>query len=278
MVNSVLKNPHRSNRFAWIFVPILLLAIVAVSGFALRQTLAAHAAPAPSSPLNGRYALKAVTTAGVQTGLYITGEMEIVLSGTSLKGTICGLSYAPSECTLVTGKTTDSVHVALTLHAILKMPVINLAGAFQTSTGAPGSFTGFKGTFNFGKGPKASSGTWEAISVTVPSATGTWNVYLLIKTGNNTGKSYNGVMTLSEAADGTVTGTYCPTNASCLQVKGYNLLGFVHLDLGGPATFVIKGTFTTPDKGFHGRMDGQFYMPGTGTGAANSRGYWVAND
>ena len=270
------KRRHRLNWLAWVFVPLLLLGIIATGSFTLLST---HAAPAPNSQLSGSYALRAVTTSGPQKGLYITGILGLSVSQTTITGIARSLSYAPSsDFVKVTGSTPDDVHVTFTIVAIphVKIPAINLAGTFQTSNGGRGSFTGFKGTFSFGTGLQTSSGTWEGIVGTNPTASGTWHIFLLVQKGQDKDTAYHGVLTLTQGSGTKVTGTFCPTHGSCTPVKGTNTYGFVLLDLGIPATFVLRGTFTPPPPGFTGRMNGTFYMPGKGSGNQNDRGYWVA--
>lgn len=271
------KHHPRLNWLAWIFVPLLLLGIIATGWFTLLST---HAAPVPNSPLSGSYALRAVTTSGPQKGLYITAIVGLSVSQSSITGYARSLSYAPSsDFVKVTGSTPDDVHVTFTIAAVphIKIPAINLAGTYQMSNGGRGSFTGFKGTFSFGTGAQTSSGTWEGIAETSPVASGTWHIFLLVQKGQDKGTAYHGVLTLTQGSGTKITGTFCPTHGSCVTVKGTNTYGYVVLDLGTPAAFVLHGAFTTPPPGFTGRMNGTFYMPGKGSGNQNDRGYWVAN-
>ena len=269
---TVIESPCRFKKLAWI-LPTLLLLLAMVAGGTVFYTT--HAA-APG-PLNGRYDLRAVTTGGPQNGLYITGAMALSVSASgNINGIACGLSYAPSRCLTITGKTPDNVNVSLTIAQSQspKFPAISFTGVFHTSTGAKGSFTGFTGTDTFG----TSTGHWEGISGPVPPASGSWKFYFIVQAGHDKGVTYNGVLNLvQDTSTGAVVGTYTLTNGTASPVNGSNQNGFVFLNLGKPAVYVLKGTFTTPDKGSTGRMDGQFYMPNTGKGTQNDRGYWVAN-
>jgi hypothetical protein len=265
------------NRIAWVLLPLLLLAISIASTFTLFSSLAA---PAPDAVINGSYALRATTTSGPQKGMYITGILGLTVSQATITGVARGLSYAhSSEYAKVTGSTPDNIHVALTINAIshVKIGAITLAGIFQMNSGHRGSFTGFKGTYSFGTGSNTSSGTWEAILGTNPTANGTWHVYLVVLNGLNKGTTYHGVLNLVQGTGSKITGTYCPTHGSCIPAKGKNSYGFVLLDLGSPSSFVLRGIFMTPRPGFNGRMNGKFYLPGQGSGKHNDRGYWVAN-
>jgi hypothetical protein len=277
MQQFTLNKNQRFNWLAWILLPLLLLGIIVVGSFSLLVT---HAAPSSNFQLSGSYALRATTTAGPQSGLYITGTLGLSASHYSITGTAGGLSYAPStDYAKITGSTSDDVHVVLTLKAIphVKIAAIQLVGTYQVNNGHKGSFTGYTGTFSFGTGPNLSSGTWEGIAETTPSASGTWSAYLLVQKGQDKGTSYHAVLTLTQGSGTKVTGTYCPSHGSCSSVTGTNTSGFVVLDLGSPAIFVIRGMFTTPSPGNNGRMNGSFYMPGKGSGKQNDRGYWVAN-
>jgi hypothetical protein len=275
----IAQRQHSFNWIAWVLLALLLLAISIASTFTL---FSSHAAPAPDAVINGSYALRATTTSGPQKGLYITGILGLTVSQATITGVARGLSYAhSSEYAKVTGSTPDNIHVALTINAIphvKKIGAITLAGIFQMNSGHKGSFTGFKGTYSFGTGSNTSSGTWEAILETSPTANGTWHVYLVVLNGLNKGTTYHGVLTLTQGSGSKITGTFCPTHGSCIPVKGTNRYGFVLLDLGSPASFVLRGIFTTSPPGFNGRMNGKFYLPGRGSGKHNDRGYWVAND
>src|SRR5438105_5717868 len=90
MRNSSSKRLRRVNRLAWIITPVLLMMVLCAGGFAL---FGAHA----SSPLNGRFAFRGITTTGPGTGLYLTGDLGLAVSGSTLTGTMCGFSVAPSH-------------------------------------------------------------------------------------------------------------------------------------------------------------------------------------
>jgi hypothetical protein len=273
---TVHESPRRVKKLAWILSTLLLLLAMIAGGAALYTT---HAAS--PSPLTGRYDLRAVTTSGPQNGLYIRGALALTVSTSgNISGIACGMSYAPSRCLSVTGKTPDQVNVSLTIRNSQspKFPAVSFSGTFKQSTGAKGSFTGFTGTFTFGKGASISTGHWEGISGPVPPTSGSWNFYMVVQAGHDKGTTYNGVLNLvQDTNDNATIGTYTLTGGTATPVNGLNQNGFVLLNLGKPATFVLKGTFTTPDKGYTARMDGQFYMPNIGTGTQNDRGYWVAN-
>lgn len=262
------RTPRRSNKLAWIVTSLFLLAALVAGGFVIAG--ATHAA----GPLDGHYALRAATTSGPQSGLYIRGSLNITVSNGKVSGIASGLSYAPSRSLTITGTSSDSTHATFTIAQSQspKFPAVTFTGVFQTATNVKGSYTGFLGTFTIGSGVGASSGHWQGFTGVVPPTTGTWNTSILVQAGKDKGASYHGVLTLVQDANNKIVGTYTPTGGTALAVKGYNQNSFVFLDLGAPATFVLKGTFSSST-----RLDGQFYMPGTGSGKDNDRGYFVAN-
>jgi len=273
---TVKESSYRVKKLAWMLPTLLLLLAMIAGGTALYTTQAAA-----SGPLTGRYALRAVTTTGPQSGRYITGVLAITSDASgSISGIACGMNYAASRCLTITGQTLDDVNVSLTIansHSP-KFPAVSLSGAFQQSTQAKGSFTGFTGTVSYGTGAGVSTGRWEAINGPVPPATGSWKTYIIVQAGNDRGMEFHGVMNLMQDPNtGAIVGTYTPTGKEALPVSGSNQSGFIFLDLGKPAVFVLKGTFTTPGTGSAGRLSGQFYGPYTGSGVLNGRGYWVAN-
>ena len=261
------KSPRHSNKLAWIVTSLFLLAALVAGGFVVVG--ATHAA----GPLDGHYALRAVTTSGPLTGTYITSSLNITVSNGVLSGTASGLSYAPSRTLAITGTSSDDTHATFTIAQSQspKFPAVTFIGTFGQSTGVKGSYTGFTGTFTIADAG-SSSGSWEGYAGTAPPTSASWNAYLLVQAGHDKGTSYNGVLTLVEGADSKIVGTYTPTNGTAIVVNGYNHNAFVFLNLGSPATFVVKCTFASPT-----RLSGQFYAPGTGTGTQNDRGFFVAN-
>lgn len=261
-----IKKSDRSNRLAWFLVPVLLAAFV-FAGAALFMSRGAHAASAaPANVMAGHYSLRAITTAGPASGTYFTGAMDLTVSGSNVSGKVCGLSYAKSRCTTATG-TASGNDVTVMINDIGGMHDVQLTGTFHMASNARGSFTGFSGTFSSGDGSKVSTGRWEAALGSVQTASGTWQVYLLVKVGSDAGKTFHGVMTLVEDGNGHISGQYCPSHGSCMVVKGDDQFGYLHIELG--TLFVLKGTFS----GSH-RADGQFYIPGSHAGYQN---YWLAH-
>lgn len=257
-----------------LIIPTLLLAAIVAGGTALYTT---HAA-APN-PLTGRYALRAITTSGPQAGLYITGALSITVGSTgSISGFACGMSYAHSSCLAVSGNTPDNVNVTLTIVKSKNpsFPALSLIGTFHSSSGLKGGYTGFIGTFSFTNRTALSGGSWQGINGAVPPSTSSWKLHMLVNSGHDKGKVYDGILSIVEdPLTSAITGTYTPIHGTALIVHGSNQNGSVLLTIGKPAQFILKGTFTKSSGA--GRMNGQFYIPGSGTGPQNDRGYWVAN-
>ena len=266
MSDFALKGPRRMNRLSWFLVPAALLLALVGGAFAL---LGSHAA----SPLDGLYSFRAITTSGPKTGLYLTGQLNVTATGTSVVGGLCGYSVAPSHCVeLDLGNTPDDVHVTFTIHEIGNMPAVQVTGTFSPTFDTVG---GFKGTFSFSStGVALSSGRWEAARVSsIPSASGVWNIYGLYTTGVNKGQTFHAVLTLVQTADNQLTGTYCPAHGSCLNVTGGNHQGYLYMYffVGSPATLEFRGVFTSGH-----RANGQFQVPGPG-GTLIELGYWLAH-
>lgn len=265
-MNDSTGSRRRRNRFAWLILPAMLALVLGTGSFALFH---AHA----SSPLNGRFAFRGVTTSGPQTGLYITGQLEVNVSGSTITGGMCGYSLSPSHCVELQNATTpDGMHVAFTIHEIGKHPAIQVTGVFDPKLGSLG---GFKGTYSFApKGGATSSGRWEALSNgATPTLSGTWNIYALYTKGPNAGKSFHAVMTLLQDADGEATGTYCTAPGACQKVTGAEHSGhlYMYFFVGSPPTLEFRGNFTA-----NHRASGQFQTPGPG-GTLIELGYWLGH-
>jgi hypothetical protein len=264
MSDSALKQPRRMNRLSWFIMPALLLVALAGSAFAF---LGAHAA----SPTNGAYTFRAITTSGPKTGLYLSGQLNVTVSGTSVVGGLCAYSVAPSHCVVLDlGNTPDGVHFTFTIHEIGSMPAVQVTGTFSPTLGSTG---GFKGTFSFSsKHVAISSGRWEATRISsLPSASGVWNIYGLYTTGVKKGQTFHSVLTLVQGADNRLTGTYCPAHSACLKVVGGNHQGYLYFFVGTPTTLEFRGVFIASH-----RANGQFQVPGTG-GTLVEFGYWLAH-
>ena len=265
MNDSALRQPRHMNRLAWLFLPALLLMALCAGGFAL---FGAHA----SSPLNGLFAFRGVTTSGPETGLYITGQLNMQNSGSAITGSMCGLSVASSHCVnLDLGNTPDGVHVTFTVHVTTHHPAIALTGTYLPTLGALG---GFVGTYS-STGPGGTSvGHWEARSSgSPPSLSGVWNIYGIVTKGPGKGNTFHALLTLVQSANDQVTGTYCPQHSACLNVSGGNHQGYLYMYffVGTPPTLEFRGSFTASH-----RANGQFQTPGPG-GTLVELGYWLVN-
>ncbi|HVB74622.1 MAG TPA: hypothetical protein VNE38_13790 [Ktedonobacteraceae bacterium] len=266
MSDSVAKRSRRGNRFAWFLMPVLLLMALFAGGFAL---FGAHA----SSPLSGRFAFRGVTTSGPETGLYITGQLNMMNTGSSITGSLCGYNLDPSHCmTLDLGNTPDGVHVTFTIHVTAQHQAIQVAGAFVPTLGSLG---GFVGTFSSTvPGGATSSGRWEARSFSsTPSLSGVWKIYGLTTTGPNKGATFHAVLTVVDTANNQVTGTYCPQHGTCQNVSGGNHQGYLYMYffVGSPPSLEFRGSFTADH-----RANGQFQVPGPG-GTLIELGYWLGH-
>jgi len=264
--NSSSKRLRHVNRLAWIITPVLLMMVLCAGGFAL---FGAHA----SSPLNGRFAFRGITTSGPETGLYLTGDLGLAVSGSTLTGSMCGFSLAPSHCANIdAGTTPDGVHVTFSIHTIAGHPAFSVAGAFDPTLGSAGGFTG---TFSSTPpGGTISSGRWEArVFGSVPSASGIWNIYGLVTKGAGKGGTFHAVLTIVQLPNNQLVGTYCPQHAACEDISGGNHQGYLYMYIfvGSPPTLELRGTFTTDH-----RANGQFQVPGPG-GTLIELGYWLGH-
>lgn len=259
------KQSRRFNKLSWCMAPILLAAVLLAGGITF---FAAHAA----SPLDGRYEFRGVTLSGAEKNLYITGILELHVSGTTVTGGICGISLAASHCTLIeSGTTPDNVHVSFTIHTIAGHAPITVTGIFQSGLGSNGGFTG---TFSSTSGAGVSSGRWEARRQgSIPSATGVWNIYGLVTKGPSKGTTFHAVLSLVQQPNNQLTGSYCPSHGTCQNVTGGNHQGYLYLYIfvGTPPSLELRGTFTADH-----RANGQFQVPGPG-GTLIEEGYWLGH-
>jgi hypothetical protein len=255
------NQPRRPRLLAWIALPLLVVAAVAAIGFTFFK--AGAAAPlVVVTPPAGVYAFRATLSTGPDAGLYITGDMDLVSTSSTVSGHLCGLSLKPATCFSFSG-TNASGSVAFTTHNIVKNQSIHATGAYQVDNGKKGGFTGLSGDFSFG----SSTGIWDAYAGSTPEVNGSWDLYTIVQRGALTGMQVHGDLTLSQTSDGHITGTFCPDKGSCVNVKGTNQNGYVRIYVGIPAVMVLRGTFET-----NTRLSGKFYMPST-----NNVGYWLAH-
>lgn len=214
MGNTQLAEPRRFSRLVWFVMPLLLIAALVVGGISISGV---HAAGS-NSPLNGFYNFRAIVSAGPATGLYLTGEMSLTINGGNVNGSVCGLRISQMHCTFMTGKGTSSgssIHFALS--HLINFSSDSFSGAYQTTAGQLHGFNGFGGTFTLG----TSSGTWQARIGSAPVLSNSWNFFGIITKGPDLNRQFHGVLTLSEEANGKLTGTYCPEHMrSCAAVIG----------------------------------------------------------
>jgi len=263
----MLKEPRSINKLVWIVALLLLVTTLAAGSVTFYRV---HAA----SLWDGRYTFRAVTTAGPQAGYFITGQLDLRLtSATTIQGGMCGLNYAPSHCVNMNGTTADGVHVAMSFLHIAGFPDLQLAGAFQSSAGKHGGFTGFSGTFTFG----ASSGHWEALRESAVNISGSYYLYALITKGSAKGQTIHGVLNIVQLPNNVLSGTFCPTHRACEVTNGNNYTDggyvFVYISI-TPKTasnLQLRGTLSGPH-----RLNGQFQAPGPG-GTLSEQGYWLAH-
>ncbi len=266
MRNSIVI-PRRANRLAWLIVPLLLMAMAVVGGVSIFM---AHAAPAAVSPLSGSYTFRGLTMSGPKNGVYITGRIQLVVSGTAVNGHLCGLNVSslPSHCTVVTGTATATT-VNLTINSVGNFPVIHAVGTFTDNLIHKGA-TGFTGTYTVGSGANVSSGNWTGLNTAVPSIAGSWSFYSIVQQGKEKGHQVHGQVILAPGANDTYTGTLCiNTNTHCIPVKGTYKYGYIRLTIGSPVELTLSGTYTP--KGKH-VASGQFYSNDKTSG---DKGYWL---
>jgi hypothetical protein len=273
MTQSGSGKPRRLNKkLVWIILPLLAVAALAIGGV---TAFGAHAA-SPPSPLDGRYDLRAITTSGPSSGLYITGSLVVTVNQSgAITGTVCGLRISEQRCTTVTGNTPDNVHVTFIFHHVKGVPDIQFTGTYVSFNKPDGTFIGFDGTFSFG----TSSGTWDArVAGATPLLTGTWNVFGIALSGQDKGQQFHGVLTLIEnPTTHRVTGSYCPKVGACTAVTGgRDVYGnyFYYIDVAALNHILrLRGTFVG---GSTARISGQFQWKVTNAPGAD-RGYWIGH-
>jgi len=267
-MNTTTREPSRhTNRLAWLITPLFLIAMAITGGVSVLMA----SATAPTSPLNGHYEFRGLTTSGPKNGVYITGKIELLVTGTTLNGHLCGLNASnnPSHCTVITG-TTDGTNVTFTINSVANFPAIHVVGAFVTDLLHKGA-SGFTGTYTFGATSKVSGGNWTGLNAAVPSIAGAWDFYSIVQQGHEKGYEVHGTVILVPHANDTYTGILCikTSKAPCVPVKGTYLYSYIRLYLGSPAEMVLRGTYTF--SGSH-IASGQFYITDKASG---DKGYWL---
>lgn len=265
MSNSTICSSRRTMRLTWLIAPLLLIAVAVAGSFTVFM---AHAAPAVLSPLSGHYKFQGVTTSGPKTGLAISGQVELLVSGTTVTGHMCGLQISDnhSHCTSIAG-TTDGTNVAFTISSFVQFPSVHAVGKFVNNLVHKGA-SGFAGTYTIGTGANASSGTWTAINASVPSIAGSWNFYAIVQQGKDKGQQLHATITLIAGANDTYTGIYCVKAQSCVALHGEDNYSYVRLFVGVPITIVLRGTYTFAGEHI---ASGEFYT----TDKSNDKGYWL---
>ena len=267
MKNSIVKTTRRTNRLAWLITPLLLMVMAIAGGVSVFM---AHAASATVSPLSGHYEFRGLTASGPKHGVYVTGQIEIVVIGTTVSGHLCGLNVSgnPSHCTVITG-TATSITINLTINSVANFPVIHAVGTFTNNLLHKGA-SGFEGTYTIGTGVSASSGTWTGVNTAVPSIAGSWDFYSVVQQGKEKGHQVHGKVILVPHANDTYTGILCiKTNAPCISIKGTYQFGYIRLYFGNPVELTLRGTYTF--SGDH-VASGQFYSNDKTSG---DKGYWL---
>lgn len=267
MKNSITKNARHTNRLAWLITPLLLMAMAIAGGVSVFM---AHAAPATTSPLSGHYEFRGLTTSGPKDGVYITGQIQLLVTGTSISGHLCGLNVSsnPSNCTVITGTATATT-VDLTINSVANFPVIHAVGTFTNNLIHDGA-SGFEGTYTVGTGVNVSSGDWTGLNTAVPSIAGSWDYYSVVQQGKEKGHQVHGTIILIPHTNDSYTGILCiQTDSPCIPVKGTYQYSYIRLYIGNPAEIVVRGTYT-----FSGEhvASGQFYSTDKTSG---DKGYWL---
>ncbi len=267
MKNSTTETARRTNRLAWLITPLLLMVLAIAGGVSVFM---AHAAPATLSPLNGYYEFRGLTTSGPRNGVYITGRIEMLVTGTTISGHLCGLNVSslPSNCTVI-GGTTDGTNVDFTINSVGNFPAIHAIGTFTTDLIHKGA-SGFEGTYTVGSGANVSSGAWTGLSAAVPSIAGAWDYYSVVQQGKEKDHQVHGTIILVPHVNDTYTGILCiQTNSPCIPVKGTYQYSYIRLYIGNPAEIVLRGTYNF--SGDH-VASGQFYSTDKTSG---DKGYWL---
>ncbi len=267
MKNSTTETARRANRLAWLITPLLLMAMAIAGGVSVFM---AHAAPATTSSLSGHYDFRGLTASGPKSGVYITGQIQILVTGTNVEGHLCGLNVSgnPSNCTVITGTATDTT-IDLTINSVANFPVIHAIGTFTDNLIHKGA-SGFEGTYTVGAGANISSGTWTGLSTVVPSIAGSWDYYSVVQQGKEKDHQVHGTIILVPHVNDTYTGILCiQTNSPCIPVKGTYQYSYIRLYIGNPAEIVLRGTYN-----FSGNhvASGRFYSTDKTSG---DKGYWL---
>ncbi len=267
MRNSRVETARRTNRLAWLITPLLLMVMATVGGVSI---FIARAASPTSSPLSGHYQFRGLTTSGPKNGAYITGQIQLQMSGTTVSGHMCNLNVSskPSYCAVITGTATNTT-VNLTIGSVANFPVIYAIGSFTSNLTHKGA-SGFAGTYTIGTRGSASSGTWTALSTAVPSIAGSWDYYSVVQRGKEKGYQVHAVIILIPHANDTYTGTLCiKKDPSCVPVQGTYQHNTIRLSLGSPVELVLSGTYIF---GSGHVASGQFYNTDKTSG---DKGYWL---
>ncbi len=267
MKSFIIKTTRRTSRLTWLITPLLLMVMAIAGGVSVYM---AHAASATASPLSGHYQFRGLTTSGPKNGVYVTGQMQIVVVGTTVSGHLCGLNVSsnPNHCTVITGTATNTT-INLTINSVENFPVIYAAGTFTNNLLHKGA-SGFEGSYTIGAGANTSTGNWTGVNTAVPTIAGAWNFYSVVQQGKEKGHQVHAVIILVPHANDTYTGILCiKTNTPCIVVKGTYQFGYIRLYLGNPVKLTLRGTYT-----FSGEhvASGQFFSNDKTSG---DKGYWL---
>ncbi len=253
------------NRLLWL-IPLLVLVALAMGGGV--SLLMVHAT-APSS-VSGHYDFRGLTTSGPKNGVYITGHIQLVVSGTTISGHLCGLNVSnnPSHCTVISGTATPTT-IDLTINSVGNFPAIHAVGTFTDNLLHKGA-TGFIGTYTVGTGANISSGNWTGLNSAVPSIAGSWDYYSIVQQGKEKGHQVHGKLILIPHANDTYTGILCmQSNTPCIPVKGTYQYGYIRLSIGKPTMLTLSGTYILHSTRI---ASGQFYRNDKTSG---DKGYWL---
>ncbi len=180
------QKPSRSfNRLAWLLAPIVLAALLVAGGASI---IRAHAAPALSGTYNFQASVNAVP--GLSTGLSITGQLQLQVSGQSVQGQLCQvtvtlnssplnssllsssllnsslLNSGANTCLTVTGSVSGADAIAMTILNLLPGQNLLLSGLPNASLGTQG---GLSGSLSLNLGLVQASGSWSATLVSSAS-------------------------------------------------------------------------------------------------------------
>ena len=169
------KSSRGFNRLAWLLAPVVLAALLVAGGASI---IRAHAAPTLSGTYNFQASVNAVP--GLSTGLSITGQLQLQVSGQSVQGQLCQVTVTLSSsllnssllnsgtntCLTVTGSVSGADAITMTILNLLPGQNLLLSGLPNASLGTQG---GLSGSSSLNHGLVQANGSWSATLISSAS-------------------------------------------------------------------------------------------------------------